>query len=74
VGISRIYPCTAVHEPTFLLSIMAMASHGCQVFHFLGVVCVGKGFEDEFSDNSNLLKMVRRVFLARNNPMQENLL
>jgi hypothetical protein len=28
----------------------------------LCVVCVGKGFEDEFSDNSDLLKMVRRVF------------
>jgi hypothetical protein len=40
-----------------------------QVFHFFRLVSVGKakGFEDEFSDNSDLLKMVRRVFLARNN-------
>jgi hypothetical protein len=49
-----------------LMSIMAMASHGRQVFHFLRVVCVGKGFEDEFSDNSALLKSVMRVFLVRN--------
>jgi hypothetical protein len=40
------------------MSIMAMASHGRQVFR---VICV-KVFEDEFSDNSDLLKMVRRVF------------
>jgi hypothetical protein len=30
---------------------------------------VGKGFEDEFSDNSDLLKMVRRVFLASGYPL-----
>jgi hypothetical protein len=54
VGISSIYQCTAVGESTLLMSIMAMASHGCQVFHFLCVACVGKGFEDEFSDNSDL--------------------
>jgi hypothetical protein len=53
----------AVKEAASLMSIMAMASHVRQVFHFLRVVCVGKGFEDEFSDNSDLLKMVRRVFL-----------
>jgi hypothetical protein len=28
----------------------------------LHVVCVGKGFEDDFSDNSDLLFSVRRVF------------
>jgi hypothetical protein len=49
----------AFDETTLLMSIMAMASHGRQVFHFLRVVCVGKGFEDEFSDNSALLKMVQ---------------
>jgi hypothetical protein len=74
VGMHSIYRCTAVDDSTFLLSIMAMASHGRQVFHFLRVVCVEKGFEDEFSDNSDLLKMVRRVFLARNNPTYGNLL
>jgi hypothetical protein len=58
VDICSIYQCMAVDESTLLLSIMAMASHGCQVFHFLCVVCVGKGFEDEFSDNSDLLKLV----------------
>jgi hypothetical protein len=59
VDISSIYLCTAVDElSTLLLSIMAMASHGRQVFHFLRVVCVGKGFEDEFSDNYDLLKSV----------------
>jgi hypothetical protein len=52
----------AVEEAASLMSIMAMASYGRRVFHFLRVVCVGKGFEDEFSDNSDLLKMVRRVF------------
>jgi hypothetical protein len=46
---------------------MAMASHGRQGFHFLRIVCVvGKGFEDELSGNSDLLKMVRRVLLATN--------
>jgi hypothetical protein len=41
----------------------------------LRLVCVGKGFEDKFSDNSDLLKMVRRVFLTRsNNPTYENLI
>jgi hypothetical protein len=74
VGISIIYRCMKFDETTFLMSIMAMASHGCQVFHFLRVVCVGKGFEDEFSDNSDLLKMVMRVFLATNNPTYENLM
>jgi hypothetical protein len=64
----------AFDETTLLMSMMAMASHGHQVFHFLPVVCVGKGFEDGFSDNSDLLKMVRRVFFARNNPTNENLL
>jgi hypothetical protein len=63
VVISSIYLCMAVKEAASLMSIMAMASHVRQVFHFLRVVCVGKGFEDEFSDNSDLLKMVRRVFL-----------
>jgi hypothetical protein len=57
--ISIIYRCMAFDETTLLMSIMAMASHGRQVFHFLRVVCVGKGFEDEFSDNSDLLKMVQ---------------
>ena len=74
VGISSIHQSTAFGELTLLLSIMAMASHGRQAFHFLRVVCVEKGFEDEFSDNSDLLKMVRRVFLARNNPTCGNLL
>jgi hypothetical protein len=62
LGISSIYLCMAVEEAASLMSIMAMASYGRQVFHFLRVVCVGKGFEDEFSNNSDLLKMVRRVF------------
>jgi hypothetical protein len=46
------------------MSIMAMASHGVvKFFHFLfHVVCVGKGFEDEFSDNSDLSFSVRIVF------------
>jgi hypothetical protein len=63
----------AFDEPTPLMSIMAMASHGRQVFHFLLVVCVWMGFEDEFYDNSDLLFLVRRVFLARNNATYENL-
>jgi hypothetical protein len=46
VDISSIYQCMAADELTLLLSIMAMASHGRQVFHFPRVVCVGKGFED----------------------------
>jgi hypothetical protein len=74
VGISSIYECTAVITLTLLLSIMAMTSHGRQVFHFLCAVYVGKGFEDELSDNSDLLKWVRRVVLARNNPTYKNLL
>jgi hypothetical protein len=74
VGIDSIYPCMTVEEATSLMSIIVMASYGRQVFHFLRVVCVGKGFEDEFSDNSDLLKMVRRVFLHRNNPTYERLL
>jgi hypothetical protein len=73
VGISIIYLFMAVKEAASLMLIMAMASYGPQVFHFLRVVCVGKGFEDEFPDDSDLLKMVRRVFLARNNPTLENL-
>jgi hypothetical protein len=68
----------AVEEAACLMSIMTMASHGRQVFHFLRVVCVGKGFEDEFSDNSDLLKSVRRVFnpnpRVRVNSMDENLM
>jgi hypothetical protein len=59
VGISSIYVYMTFDESTLLMSIMAMASHGRQVFHFLRVVCVGKGFEDEFSDNSDLLFLVR---------------
>jgi hypothetical protein len=48
VGISSIYLFMAFNEATRLMSMtMAMASHGCQVFHFFCVVCVGKGFEDE---------------------------
>jgi hypothetical protein len=77
VVITSIYLYMAVKEAASLMLIMAMASYGRQVFHFLRLVCVGKGFEDEFSDNSDLLKnlnMVRRVFLARNNPTYENLL
>jgi hypothetical protein len=31
-------------------------------FHFFCVVCVGKGFEDEFSDNSDFLFFIKRVF------------
>jgi hypothetical protein len=62
VGLSSIYQCTAVEEAACLMSIMAMASHGCRVFHFLCVVCVGKGFEDEFSDNSDISFSVGRVF------------
>jgi hypothetical protein len=54
VGISSIYQCKAADESTLLLSIMAMASHGHQFFHFLRVVCVGKGFKDEFSNNSDV--------------------
>jgi hypothetical protein len=74
VVISSIYLCMAAEEAASLMLIMVMASYGHQVFHFLRVVCVGKGFEDEFSDNSDLLKMVRRVFLARNNPSYGNLM
>jgi hypothetical protein len=62
VGISSIYLCTAVDESTLLLSIMAMASYGRRAFHFVPVVCVGKGFQDEFLENSDLLFSVRRVF------------
>jgi hypothetical protein len=54
VGISSIYLCMAFEEAICLMSIMVMASHGCQAFHFLHVVCVGKGFEDEFPANSDL--------------------
>jgi hypothetical protein len=50
------------------MSIMAMASHGRQVLHFLCVVCVGKGFEDEFLDISDLLFSVRSAFLAVRKP------
>jgi hypothetical protein len=45
-----------------LLSKMAMASHGRQVFHFFRVVCVGKGFEDEVLENDDVSFLVRRVF------------
>jgi hypothetical protein len=56
VGISSIYLCMAVKEAASLMSIMAMVSYGPQFFHFLHVVCVGKGFEDEFSDNSDQIE------------------
>jgi hypothetical protein len=62
VGISSIYQCKEFDESTGLMLIMAMASHSRQVFHFFRVVCVGKGFEDEFSDNSDLSFSVRIVF------------
>ena len=68
VGISSIYLCMEFEEATILLSIMAMASHGRQVFHFFRVVCVGKELEEEFSDNSDLSKTVIREVLARDNP------
>jgi hypothetical protein len=42
------------------MSIMVMASYGRQAFHFFRVVCVGKGFEDEFLENSDLLFPVRQ--------------
>jgi hypothetical protein len=58
VGISSIYLCMAFKEAACLMLMMAMASHGRQVC----VVCVGKGFGDEFSDNSDLSFLVRRVF------------
>jgi hypothetical protein len=75
VGISIIYLFMAFDETTLLMSIMAMASHDRQVFHFFRVVCVGKGFEDEFSDNSDLLFLVRQEsVLARDNPMYGHLL
>jgi hypothetical protein len=45
-----------------IIMAMKMASHGHQVFHFLRVVCLGKGFEDEFSDISDLLFSVRSAF------------
>jgi hypothetical protein len=41
VGIFSIYQRMAAGEPTLLLSIMAMASHGRQVFHFLRLVFLG---------------------------------
>jgi hypothetical protein len=44
----------AFDETTLLLSIMVMASHRRQVLYFLFAVCLGKGFEDEFSGNSDL--------------------
>jgi hypothetical protein len=44
-------------------------------FHFFHVVaCVGKGFEDEISDNSDLSFFRQEIVLARNNPTYENLL
>jgi hypothetical protein len=58
VSISIIYQFMAFDETTLLMSIMAMASHGRQVFHFFGVVCLVKEFEDELSDNSDLLFLV----------------
>jgi hypothetical protein len=62
VGISSIYLCMASNEAPCLMLIMAMASHGRQLFHFFRVVCVGKGFEDEFFlENSDLSFLVRRV-------------
>ena len=68
VSIYSIYLSMAFDESTLLLSIMAMASHGRQVFHFFRVVCVGKELEEEFSDNSDLSKMAIREVLARDNP------
>jgi hypothetical protein len=65
VGISSIHPCTAVDESTLLLSIMAMASHGSQVFHFLRVVCVVKGFEDEFDEVLIFCFSARKRFIYR---------
>jgi hypothetical protein len=64
VCISIIYLYMVFEETARLMSIMAMASHGVvKFFHFLfHVVCVGKGFEDEFSDNSDLSFSVRIVF------------
>jgi hypothetical protein len=62
VGISSIYPSTAGDETTFSMSIMAMASHGRQVFSLLSCFCVGgRGFEDEFSDNSDLSFFTKSV-------------
>ncbi len=62
VGICSIYRCTAVDKTTLLLLIMAMARYSWQVFDFFSVVCVGKGFQDELLENSDLLFSVRRVF------------
>jgi hypothetical protein len=53
-GLSSISPCMTFDKSTRLLSIMAMASHGRQVFSLLCVVWEGKGFEDEFLDDSDL--------------------
>ena len=61
VGISSIYLLMAFEEATILLSIMVMASHGRQYFNLFRVVCVGKGFQDEFLENSDLSFLVRRA-------------
>ena len=74
VGIYSIYISMEFDESTLLLSIMAMASHGRQVFHFFRVVCVGKELEEEFSDNSDLSKTVISVFSLAIIPTYENLL
>jgi hypothetical protein len=65
----------AVEKTAPLMSIMAMASYGRHVIHFFRVVCVGKELEAEFSDCSDLSKiMVMREVLAKDNPTYENLL
>ncbi len=46
VSFASIYLPMAFDESTLLLSIMAMASHGRQVFHFFRVVCKGNYSKD----------------------------
>jgi hypothetical protein len=61
VGISSIYHCTAFDELTLDVD-NGVGKSWSSSFHFLRV-CVGKGFEHELSDNSDLSFSVRRVFL-----------
>jgi hypothetical protein len=58
----------AVEKTAPLMSIMAMGSSGRHVIHFFRVVCLGNKLEAEFSDISDLSKMVMREVLAKDNP------
>jgi hypothetical protein len=62
VGISIIYLRMALTKPPAKCRQWRWQVMVVMFFHFFRVVCGGKGFEDEFSDNSDLSFSVKRVF------------